>query len=56
MVGPHVLPGGWLKRDEMEVRHALVTYLRAEAVDHDFRATLIQNMAHHSEWKAVLER
>jgi len=43
----------WLISDDAEVRHALVTYMRAKANDPEFRAALIQNMAHHPEWNAV---
>lgn len=45
----------WLNGD-MEVRQALVTYMRAKAGDPEFRAALIQNMQHHPEWNAVLGR
>lgn len=45
----------WLKGDQ-EVRHALLTYMRAKANDPEFRAALIANMQHHAEWNAVLGR
>lgn len=45
----------WLK-SESQVRHALLTYMRAKVSDAEFRAALIQNMQHHAEWNAVLGR
>ena len=45
----------WLNGD-LEVRHALTTYMRAKVADPEFRAALIQNMAHHPEWNAALGR
>lgn len=47
----------WRNRDDVEVRHALVTspvtLMRPRVNDPGFRATLIKNMAHHPEWNAV---
>jgi hypothetical protein len=37
----------------LEVRHALTAYMRAKVADPESGAALIQNMAHHPEWKAV---
>jgi len=54
VAGPHELRGGTLKPDDLEVRHARATGMRAKAVDPGFRAAPSRNMAHHSEWKAVL--